>query len=353
MTDLPLGAAVFGESFYLTYPHNNGFFDRGRQVVLGRQDGMKASLWRVSLDSREEGRICEFDVSGEREKFLWFDVAQEANRLVVVRDNGIWMFDLERPSHGDLLYQAEPPARLISLASITPDGLKVVATLQFPDRYAALLVDAETGKNRILFEKPWYAGHLHFSPYDKEWIGFCHEGPCEEVRDRVWGWHAVHAPEGRCLFDQRWDDPARRLCVGHERWSFHADTALVVAYGASPGEPRGIYELSASGKLPRLVLQGNRHWHVSPSRSGRWAVIDTSGPHDLPGKGWENANGVSDILLIDMAGGEPCWLARSRAASHPSHPHPVFSPDEKLILFNKLAARGNRVMCVANPWISP
>jgi len=351
----PAGAStVFREGFYLTYPHNNGFCQDGRGLVLGRLDGASASLWKTSLDANEETRVCRFDVAGEAEKLLWFDVAQNANRLVTVRDNGIWIYDLDRPGGGDCIYRAESPAQLLSLASITSDGRQVVATLRFPDRYAALSVEVETGKSRILFEQPWYANHFHFSPYDEAWIGFCHEGPCEQVGDRVWGWNAIHAPEGRCLFDQNFGNPARELCVGHERWCFHAPTALVVAYGVSPGGPRGTYEIFADGKSPRLVSRGDRHLHVNASRSGRWAVIDTSGPHDLPGRSWENANGISDILLLDAVSGGQLFLARTRLDSHPSHPHPVFSPDERFIFFNEATVpdKGNRVRVVENPWFA-
>jgi len=231
-------ATLFRDGFYLAYPHSNGFCRDGRGLVLGRMDGMNASLWKISLDSKEETRICEFDVTGEMSKMLWFDIAQNTNRMVTVHGNGIWIYDAEKPGRGDCIYRAASPAQLIEVPSIVSDGRQVVVGLRFQDRYAALSVDVDTGENRILFEKPWFVNHIHFFPHDETWIGFCHEGPCEHVSDRVWGWHAIHAPEGRCLFDQNWGDPARELCAGHERWCFHATTALVVAYGVSPGEPR-------------------------------------------------------------------------------------------------------------------
>jgi Tol biopolymer transport system component len=142
--------------------------------------------------------------------------------------------------------------------------------------------------------------------------------------------------------------------VGHERWKFHEPGAVVVGYGASRGEPRGIYEVSTSSRS-RLVSEGDRDLHVNISRDGRWIVVDTSGPHDQPGKGWEDVNGVSDILLIDAASGARRWLARTRlGARHPYHPHPCFSPDGRHIYFNEASGEGcgGRVMRIANPEIS-
>ena len=89
------------------------------------------------------------------------------------------------------------------------------------------------------------------------------------------------------------------------------------------------------------------------SRDGKFIAIDTSGPHDLPGRGWENANQTSDVLLLNVETGEERWLARTRLDKHPSHPHPTFSPDGKYILFNEaiLQTGGNRIKLVENPWL--
>ena len=351
----PPEAALVREGFYLTYPHSNGFCKDGHTLVLGHLDGMIASLWKTAPEAKDDVRICEFDVSREAGQ-LWFDVASRANRLVVASGNEVWVYDLDKMGQGKCIYRVDLPVQMFyPHPSLSSDGRQVVIGVRFPERYAALWIDVESGESRNLFECPRWVNHLHFSPYDENWIGFCHEGACEKISDRVWGWHAVHAPEGRCLFDQNWGTPARKLYVGHERWCFHAPTALVVAYGGSPGGPRGVYEVSAEGKPPRLISQGDRHLHVNVSRSGHYAVIDTSGPHDLAGRGWENAQNVSDILLLDVSTGEQRWLARSKLdPKHPYHPHPVFSPDEKFIFFNEatLQPRGNRVRAVENPWFS-
>ncbi len=65
----------------------------------------------------------------------------------------------------------------------------------------------------------------------------------------------------------------------------------------------------------------------------------------VPGRGWENVEDISDVLLVDAARGARRWLARTRLKPHPSHPHPVFSPDEQFVFYNEATddARGNRV----------
>ena len=345
-------ADVIMEDCYQTYPHANGFADGGRSLVLGRVEGKMTSLWKVPLDGGAAVKVCEFDTTAEAEPLLWFDVALTANRLFTVAQGALWSFDLNLPSSAGEMICRPPLAISYGLCSVTADGARVVLPLRDGEFFVAYEIDTATGRGRELFRKDWWVGHLHYCPHDESWIGFCHEGKCEVTADRVWGWHQTLAPEGRCLFDQRWEDAERRLFTGHERWCFHQTGALTVAYGVSDGKPRGVYEVTPGNPAGRLVSEGDRHLHVSPSHCGRWAVIDTCGPHDMPGRGWENAGTVSDIILLDMADGRQQWLTRSRLSSHPWHVHPVFSPDGKSVFFNEAAAqgRGGRVMRIANPW---
>ena len=127
----------------------------------------------------------------------------------------------------------------------------------------------------------------------------------------------------------------------------------MVAYGVSPAGPRGLYEVFADDRPARLISPGERDYHCDVSRDGRWAVVDTTGPHDAPGCGWENALDICDILIVDMKTGRREFLARSRQYKfHPRHPHPVFSPDGSTIFYNEAESGGdhNRIMEVLNPW---
>ncbi len=345
-------ATVVKEGCYQTYPHANGFADGGQSIVLGRLNNGTASLWKVPPGSEKEFQICAFDISSERERLLWFDVARDANLLVTVAGGAVWLFDLNSPGNQKVVYQAQPPATISTqLPSITADGKRILIGLRQEEMHSVLSLDTASGEGHVLFEYPWFTNHFHFCPHDENWIGFCHEGPCEQIGKRVWGWHAEHAPRGRCCFDQHWGDPAHELCVGHERWAFHESKIAVVAYGVSSGGPRGIYEAGTDG-TSRLISGGDRDLHLNVSRDGNWIVADTSGPHDLPGKGWEKAGGISDILLIDSRDGSRRWLARTRLQPrHPFHPHPVFSPDGRSVFYNEASAdgHGGRVMRVANP----
>lgn len=327
---------------------------------MGQHD---TSLIKHDLLTGEEVVICSIpwlektersiwvDVS-EKAKSLWVHVAEEANLAVTVVENSVWIYDLNQPGKSRKLFSAPVGYFLHGLPGITSKGDRVVVVAQQTGHSVGWLIDVESGEGHPFIEQNWMADHFHFCPHDENWIGFSHEGACDTVPDRMWGWHPTLAPEGKCIFNQQSDDPQHPLCVGHERWCFHETFALVVAYGESVVGPRGLYEIFPDGRPARLVSQGDRDWHCNVSRDGRWAVVDTAGPHDMPGKGWEGVNGESDIVLVEMKSGARTFLAHSRSGKGQAHPHPVFSPDGRWIYFNKVNDAGTayRVEKVENPF---
>ncbi len=343
----------FEDNFHLTYPHNNGFTDNGRGLILGRNSEKESSLWKIE-EGGNHRELCRFERESQPEKMLWFDVAGEVPVAVTIADKKLWRLDLGAPGESREIYAAPEGKWLHAIPAIRADGKLALCGLHGPRCFEALLVDVDSGSARVLFEKPWMTNHFHFCPFDPEWIGFSHEGNCAKVMDRVWAWHAEKAAQGSCFFEQMPTDPERTLFAGHERWCFHDRSVMVVAYGEGPGRPRGIYEAFTDGRPQRFVSEGDRDMHLDVSRDGQWIVIDTSGPLDASGKGWENSHGISDIVVAARATGERRVVARSTISKHPSHPHPVFSPDARLIYYNEGSADGlrNRVCCVENPFLT-
>ncbi len=342
---------TFEDNFALTYPHNNSFTASGDALILGRIMDDEVGLWKCSIEGKR-AELCRFKREPQPEKLLWSDTAREADVTVTVADNRIWLLDPGQPGSEPRLLAA-PADYIHPLVSLNANGTEIVGAMKRAHGYAAFKLEVATGEMRILFEKPWWINHVHFSPFDPAWIGFCHEGRCFDVMDRIWGWHAREAPQGRCIFDQRIMHPDQTTYAGHERWSFQDRSVLTVTYGEGPGRPRGIFEAFTDGRSQRLISEGDRDFHLDESRDGRWIVVDTTGPHDAPGTGWENAGLISDILAIDRSTGERRFIARSRMARHPSHAHPVLSPDGRQIYFNEASEDGsrNRVWCADNPFL--
>lgn len=340
----------FAKCRYLTYPHANGFADGGRSLVVGQRGSETSLLWHVDLLSGRETKLGEWPQKLCGIEMLWFDIASRANVLITIVDNAVWKVDLNDPSPKPEVVYRETDGVLQALPSVTAGGTKVLMGRSYGGRYQAVEIDL-TGASgsRVLFQSEWFANHFHYSPYDEAWVGFSHEGPADQVGDRVWGWHASVAPEGQCYFD----NASAGLCVGHERWSFHETSAFAVAYGMSPQGPRGVYEVFPKTGSSRLVSEGDRDWHLNVSQDGRWIVVDTTGPYDAPGRGWENAVCISDVLVVDVESGLRKFVGRScLAKGFHVHPHPVFSPDGMMIFFNEASADGLacRIVTAENPF---
>lgn len=354
----PQGGAVtlstFSQNRSLGYPHTECFAENGRYMVVAASDDRGSSLWRLDLETGEEAKICAFDAPA---KMGYYDVAAETGVLVVVSESVLWFYDVKtlaligthRPgqSEGGPLPDG---IKVDDLPAITPDGREVVVGIVRDGRYGGYHYNVPEKRGRILFEVDWYANHFHFSPHDRNWIAFSHEGKCSEIADRAWVWHEKLAPSGRNVFDQKQTGNSHFLEIGHERWCFHDASGLVVAYGSNPVEQRGVYEIHADGRPPKFIYNGPA-LHVNISHNGRWAVVDTMSPHDEPNGYWQ----ISDVLAIDMQTGASKYLARSRMAPrHPAHPHPAFSPDDRIIFFNESSSddKQNRILCVRNPFSS-
>ncbi len=326
---------TFPSNSYFTYPHSNGFTRSG--LVYGRLLDKENILIRRDFETGEDTVI--FTAPRPESGCLWYDIAQEVDLMATVSGETLVLIPLDEPENTRTLYSAAAGCSLNGIMSLKSDGSCVLLGECRTDGVkAAVEVDVRSGVARTLFSNTWWANHFHYCPHDENWVAYCHEGPTRTIPDRVWGWHATLAPAGRCLFDQQSGTPDLLLCVGHERWCFHKTAALAVAYGDSAAGPRGLYEIFVDGHSPRLVSEGDRDWHCNISRDGAFAVVDTTGSYAFPGKGWENNDHRSDVILIDMITGIRRHLFRtgehSAGYQHPFHPHPAISPDSRYVVFN-------------------
>lgn len=334
---------VVQEGAYLTYPHASGFYENGRSLVVGELSGESCRLLAVPLVGVGDHELCLI----EEHPAAYFDIARKRDLLAGVWNNALWLIDMRGAPRPERLYAPPRAARLQPYVNISAQGDLVIVGEEAQKQWSCVSVDTRMGRPRTLFQHDWPANHFHFCPHDEAWIGYCHEGPADAISDRVWAWHSALAPEGRCIFDQRVEGPGAFLHMGCPRWAHHDTCALDIAYGTSPTDPRGLWQIWPDDRPPRMISAGNRDRHCDISPDGRWAVVDTNGPYDRPGRGREDSQGVSDILLVSMDTGIRTLLARTGMAHHPHHPHPVFTPDSRHVLFNHTAVvRGSVRPCV-------
>ena len=91
-----------------------------------------------------------------------------------------------------------------------------------PSRILRIAVDGSGGQ--ILFEESYWIGHVNTSPTRNELLTFCHEGPWNEVDNRIWGMNVDTGTVWKIRTRQEEGE-----AVGHEYW--HADGERIGYHG--------------------------------------------------------------------------------------------------------------------------
>lgn len=210
-------SSAFGPWTYFTYPHFNGFCRDSSKLVIGKRYENRNQLWLCSMDGEPLQKLV--DCSPLSKKRLLWDIAWDANELVTSFDNQVQIYDLDTGENSPV-WEWQPPAgaRLQQSPSISVDGRRLTFTIENGDRDELWLIERGSRARPVMsVDRSWNIGHVHFCPADENWIGFCHEGHAQDIRDRVWAWHPEHAPNGICVFDQKSNREGVLLAVGHER----------------------------------------------------------------------------------------------------------------------------------------
>ena len=236
-------------------------------------------------------------------------------------------------------YNANRPVGAQTLEQPRNKGQMMEQRLASRQWMSLFLVDAKTGKTKIIHKATDWLNHLEFSPTDPALLMFCHEGPWHKV-DRLWtmrtdGTHIakIHT---RTMAMEIW---------GHEFWSHDGKTIWydlqtprgevfwLAGYNVKTGE-RTWYHLqrdewsihfnvSHDGSL--FCGDGGDDGQVAHAKDGRWIYLFH--PEPLPNRGVEDKGFV-----------RPGVLRAERLVNMSKHqyrlePNVSFTPDKKWVVF--------------------
>ncbi len=323
---------------YFTYPHCNGFLPDGSLVLARYAENELVNPHREQpLDylafhpETQDVRL----IGSHPHARTYYSISQ-TGLLLVPGTHDAQVLDTVHGGGFRKIYELSPDWKISDVSDISPDGKTAAlasAHRAAPEDYRIESVDLATGRVTTLMDTSWLTNHVHYSPFDPNWLMFCHEGRAD---DRIWTWNQKEAPQGRNLFEQRTADN-KYFNIGHERAMFHKPATLFVVYAASSATPRGLYEVTFDRQAKPLSVF-DRYWHCNISRDGRWAVADTQGPAAATGKLdplWMKNEGLCDIAAVNLKTGARQILHPAHAnLEHPYHPHPHITPDGRWVVFN-------------------
>ncbi|MFG1912057.1 TolB family protein [Kribbella sp. NPDC048928] len=331
---------------YVTYMHQNGYFHGCRYFVYRKALTLGGPNLLHVYDTVMQTSFQVPDRAGHQMVGGYLDVSRATGLLLNAESPSaakpettrprIWAYDLNEhvatgSSTWEQIYQVPEGATIAdTTASINAAGTHIAlselygkpAVPEIPgDQISKIVkVDIATGVREVLVERETLHNHVHFCPYDEDWIVFSREGDSTLHKERVWAHHPVHAPAGANVVPQILAS-GQVLRLSHERASWDAPTVVVINYE----NPRGVWRGFLDGSEPEQLATG-RFEHCDVSRDGRYVVTDTS----LTGS-------AMCIQVIDTTGQFPITTVvpqTNRGVSHPRHNHPIFSPDGRYVLFN-------------------
>ncbi|MEK3723057.1 oligogalacturonate lyase family protein [Paenibacillus sp. FSL H8-0034] len=112
------------------------------------------------------------------------------------------------------------------------------------------------------------------------------------------------------------------LPYGNGHWMWLGGTKRIMSNLEK--EQQGIAIMAENYEEPELFVNGEHYWHGSCSMDGEWMVSDTNWPD----------HGIHLIHTATKKHKVLCYPNSSSCHPQWTHPHPSFSPDGKMVVYN-------------------
>ncbi|HCE43231.1 MAG TPA: hypothetical protein DET40_06765 [Lentisphaeria bacterium] len=260
---------------------NKYYPDQKRHVTV-----LDLDKWSSSFTSAKDP-YAEFVVSGH---------ARNTETVLIPFDNKICHVSIPEKSmrFSDAVF---PDDTLLSGPFNVSDDGKYLTGVNFSKSASKLektsIFVYDIGNEKIVFLKEFdfFANHTQFFS-DSGRILFCHEGPTEQIPDRL---HLLEWKTGAHypIYPQKHNDKGELIeCVGHEMPAGHR--VVAVRYPVSKMEDCGIILVNPKAKTGELLDQDD-YLHVASDASGSIFIMDTC----WWGNTRRKTENQSDVILFD------------------------------------------------------
>jgi len=318
------------------YFTNPGWFAGGRKMLFGSDRNNRTNLYAIDLESGEITQLTDLEplpppyevqflsvsINPTREEaYFWYGRELRALDLDTLAQRSLWIIpEKTRPS----MLNCTADGRFVC-TSVAEDLSDRIHTdmlrgyIGFRETFAAhpecRLVKVETdgsGATVLWTEKCWI-GHVNTSPTRPSLLTFCHEGPWDQVDNRIWGFDLET--------QQAWQIRPREAgeAVGHEYW--YADGVTIGYHGRRPdgGKFLGKIRFDNQERFEADFPGETGHIH-----SNDFSLIVGDGAGVIRLWKWNGDTFVGPRVLAEH---------RSSMKIQQAHPHPRFTPDGATVVF--------------------
>lgn len=334
--------------FHRNYFYQKCFLQGGTQLLIGGVDDGNWNYWLLDLQQHTLRQLTEGPGDNSFDGFI----TEDDRALIFMRHNRhIVRVELDTLRE-EVLY--ELPAQWVSTSAWAPDstGSKMIGMSLSADTWIPLndwndfqrqyhlnpttrceVIDLASGHSKVLFEEPRWLGHPGFRPNDTNTIMYCHEGPHDLIRNRIW------------LYDRQTGLSApvsqpEAETFTHEFWVPDGSRIIFVSLNKETHQ-RHICQTLAGSAQSEKVMEMPACSHLMSNYDGSLLVGDGCGtPVDLTDEGGYTALTDPWLYLFEQGQKQTRKITRHDTSwrvidgqCQASHPHPSFSPDLSHVLY--------------------
>ncbi|XHR29808.1 MAG: oligogalacturonate lyase family protein [Chthoniobacteraceae bacterium] len=322
--------------FYFTNP---GWYDGGKKLLFSSDRNNRTNLYGADLETGEIEQITDIEPPPapleiqfveacknplKDEVYFWIGVNLAAVDIVTQKVRMLW--EQDGTWHPLMVNCSADGTHVLFSTYKEPENHIETDLLRgyvgFRDVFKSrptsriLRIPTTGGPAEVVFEEQVWIGHVNTSPTNPNQLTYCHEGPWEQVDNRIFG---LDIASGRSW---KLPSPDPDFCVGHEYW--YRDGRRIGFHGFSrSGNGFAIGGIDFTGSNGWISKQASQTGHVFSYED---ELIIGDGYEDGVLKLWKRI----DRKLVG-----PRVLCRhdSTAKIQQLHVHPRFTPDGKSILF--------------------
>ncbi|MFP3903462.1 MAG: oligogalacturonate lyase family protein [Armatimonadota bacterium] len=335
------GSSAHDHHLYFT---STSFTGDGERIVFGSHRSGSPQLHMLQLDS---GQIVQLtDSEGLNPQLA--SVHPEKEIAYVCAGRQIRQVRLDTFEE-EVLYECPEGFRL-ALPTITADGSHLACAYQpqlelstetgviystMQERFfrrpacVVMRIETESGEALACWGEHAWISHVCIHPHDPDLIMFCHEGRWAQVQQRMWTVDVNETPAAaHKLYHQHCNES-----VGHEYFTQTGEVGFQCSVESGGQMLTFDCFIRPDGTWIRQYRWPGEHRasHIQSSSDNSLVIGDGAylGPEDDDGGNWmgliTHEEGVCHVRRLCRH--DTSWETQM------SHPHPIFSPDDRWVLF--------------------